>query len=133
MPLEKTSKGFKDLSMSFQMNPLNNDLIQLKNENAISRSIRNLVLTLNGERFYNQTIGSNVSNILFNNIDPIEADNIRSQIKLVIENYEPRVVLNNTIVIPNYDDNQFDVTIIYTIVGIDALPQELSFALLPTR
>lgn len=133
MPLENVSKGFKDLSMSFQTNPLNNDLIALKNENAISRSVRNLVLTLNGERFYDNLIGSEVSNILFNNISVIEADNIKSQIKLAIDNYEPRVVLNDVSVFPNFDENQFDVTITYTIVGIDALPQELSFALLPTR
>ena len=49
MPLERVSQGFKDISMSFQSNPLNNDLIAIKNENAISRSLRNIVFTLPGE------------------------------------------------------------------------------------
>ena len=53
MPLERVSQGFKDISMTFQSNPLNSDLIALRNENAISRSIRNIVFTLPGEKFFN--------------------------------------------------------------------------------
>ena len=54
MPLERVSQGFKDISMSFQTNPLNSDLIALKNETAISRSLRNIVLTVPGEQFFNE-------------------------------------------------------------------------------
>ena len=133
MPLERVSKGFKDLSMSFQVNPLNYDLIVLKNESAIARSIRNLVLTYPGERFFNENLGSKVSRSLFENLDEISASVIKDEIENTINNYEPRVNLIDVIVEPNYDNNEFNVTINYRIVGIDVLPQQLSFALQPTR
>jgi phage baseplate assembly protein W len=133
MPLERVSKGFKDLSMSFQVNPLNYDLIALKNESAIARSIRNLVLTYPGERFFNENLGSKVSRSLFENLDEISASVIKDEIKNTIDNYEPRVNLIDVIVEPNYDNAEFNVTINYRIVGIDVLPQQLSFALQPTR
>ena len=133
MPLERVSKGFKDLSMTFQVNPLNYDLIALKNETAIARSIRNLVLTYPGERFFNENLGSKVNRSLFENVDEIYASVIKDEIKNTIENYEPRVDLISVTVVPNYDNNEFNVTLDYKIVGIDVLPQQLSFALQPTR
>jgi phage baseplate assembly protein W len=133
MPVERVSKGFKDLSMSFQVNPINYDLITLKNETAIARSIRNLVLTYPGERFFNQNLGSKVSRSLFDNIDDISASIIKDEIENTINNYEPRVDLIDVVVSPNYDNNEFNVTVNYYIVGIDVLPQQLSFALQPTR
>jgi phage baseplate assembly protein W len=133
MPLERVSKGFKDLSMTFQVNPLNYDLIALKNESAIARSIRNLVLTQPGERFFNENLGSKVSKSLFENMDEVSASIINDEIRNTINNYEPRVNLIDVIVSPNYDENEFNVTIQYRIVGIDVLPQQLSFALQPTR
>lgn len=133
MPIERVSKGFKDLSMSFQANPLNYDLIALKNESAIARSVRNLVLTQPGERFFNENLGSAISASLFENMDDMSASVIRDEIRSTIANYEPRVRLIDVIVSPNYDNNEFNVTIQYKIVGIDVLPQQLSFALSPTR
>jgi phage baseplate assembly protein W len=133
MPLERVSQGFKDISMSFQVNPLNYDLIGLKNESAIARSVRNLVFTQPGEKFFNQNLGSRVSRSLFENIDEISASIIRDEIENTINNYEPRVELIDVIVSPNYDQNEFNVTIQYRIIGIDVLPQQLSFALQPTR
>ena len=133
MPLERISKGFKDISMTFQVNPLNYDLIGLKNESAIARSVRNLVFTLPGERFFNENLGSKVSRSLFVNMDEISATVIKDEITNTINNYEPRVNLIDVVVSPNYDENEFNVTINYRIVGIDVLPQQLSFALQPTR
>ena len=133
MPVERVSKGFKDLSMSFQINPLNNDLIVTKNETAIARSIRNLVFTLPGERFFNQNLGSMVSKSLFENMDEITASMIQSEIENTIRNYEPRVSLTSVDVSLNYDENEFNVSIRYDIIGIDVLQQQLSFALQPTR
>jgi phage baseplate assembly protein W len=133
MPLERISKGFKDISMTFQVNPLNYDLIGLKNESAIARSVRNLVFTLPGERFFNENLGSKVSRSLFENMDEISASVIQDEITNTINNYEPRVNLIDVVVSPNYDENEFNVTINYRIVGIDVLPQQLSFALQPTR
>ena len=133
MPIERVSKEFKDISMSFQVNPLTYDLIGIHNQTAISRSVRNLVLTLPGERFFNQNLGSNVNKLLFENIDSLTAASIQDEIRTTINNYEPRVKLRSVEVSPNYDQNQFDISITYDIIGIDALPQQLSFALLPTR
>lgn len=133
MPIERVSKQFKDISLSLQVNPLNYDLIDIKNESAIARSIQNLVFTLPGEKFFNQNLGSKVSQSLFNNIDDVSASIIQDEIKNTIENYEPRVELISVDVSPNYDDNEFNVTIRYYIIGIDALPQQLTFALQSVR
>ena len=133
MPVERVSKGFRDLSLSLQVNPLTYDLIDLKNETAIARSLRNLVFTLPGERFFNQNLGSKVSQSLFENIDDVSASILQDEIKNTIENYEPRVELIGVDVNPNYDDYEFNVTIRYYIVGIDALPQQLTFALQSAR
>ena len=133
MPVERVSQGFKDISMTFQVNPVNYDLIGLKNESAISRSIRNLVLTVPGERFFNPNLGSKVSRQLFENMDAISASVIEDEIRDTINKYEPRVRLINVDVSPNYDENEFNVTITYKIVGIDVLSQQLTFALQPTR
>ena len=133
MPVERISRGFKDLSMSFEVNPINDDLISVKNRTAIARSIRNLVLTVPGERFFNEDLGSRVSEILFDNLDEISASAIRDEIEETIIKYEPRVKLDDVQVKPNYDNNEFDVTITYDIIGIDVLSQQLNFALQPTR
>jgi len=133
VPLERVSPGFKDISMTFQANPLNLDLIGLKNENAIARSIRNIVFTLPGEKFFNEEFGSQISASLFENIDEITADLIVDEITQSIENYEPRVILRNVEAFPDFDNNQFDVLIVYDIIGADVPPQELSFALQSTR
>jgi phage baseplate assembly protein W len=133
MPIERVSKGFLDISSSFQVNPLNFDLISLKNETAIARSVRNLVLTTPGERFFNENLGSRVSQSLFENIDDINASIIKDEITNTINNFEPRVDLIEVFVSPDYDNYTFNVTIQYTIVGIDVLPQQLTFALEQTR
>ena len=65
MPVERVSRGFKDISMSFEVNPINNDIIGVKNDTAIARSIRNLIFTVPGERFFNENLGSKVSQTLF--------------------------------------------------------------------
>jgi len=119
--------------MSFQVNPLTNDLIAIKNTTAIARSLRNLVLTTPGERFFNENLGSQVGNLLFENVDDVTGMSVRSEIINVIENYEPRVNLIKVSVIPNMESYAMDVKMTYQIIGIDIPPQELSFVLIPTR
>ena len=133
MPLERVSPGFKDISMTFQVNPLNNDLIGLKNENAIARSVRNIVFTLPGEKFFDENFGSKISASLFENIDDISAGLIVDEIRQSIDRYEPRVELINVEAFPDFDNNSFDVLIVYNIIGADVAPQELQFALQSTR
>ena len=129
MPVERVSRSFKDLSMSFKANPLNDDLITLKNEAAIARSLRNIIFTSPGEKFFNPDFGSNISKVLFENIDEISAIQIKEEIELSIKNFEPRVRLQEVEINPDYDNNQFDVTINYRITGIDVPPQQLEFGL----
>jgi phage baseplate assembly protein W len=127
MPLERVSQGFKDISMTFQSNPLTNDLIALKNESAIARSIRNIVFTLPGEKFFNENFGSRVSRSLFENVDQISASIIKDEIENSINNFEPRVSLIDVQTIPDYDNNGFNVNIVYRVVGADIPAQQLEF------
>ena len=133
MPLERVSQGFKDISMPFQSNPLNNDLIGLKNANAIARSVKNIVFTVPGEKFFNENFGSEITASLFENVNSISAAAIEDQISLSIKNYEPRVRLISVEAIPDYDNNQFDAVVTYEIIGMEIPPQELQFVLQPTR
>ena len=133
MPQQRVSQSFKDISMSFETNPLNDDLIALKNSSAIARSIRNIVFTQPGEKFFNPEFGSRVSESLFEIVDEVSSIAIRDEIRSSIINYEPRVNLLDVLVNPNPDENEMNVTIKYEIVGIDIPPQQLDFVLLPTR
>ncbi len=133
MPVQRVVQQFKDISASFQINPLNRDLIQLKNANAIARSIRNLIMTVPGERPFNPVLGSQVTSLLFENLDKLTASTIKSEIINTVTNFEPRVRLNEVIVKAQPNNNQFDVQIQYYIIGIDVPLQQLSFALEPTR
>ena len=133
MPLERVKQGYKDLSMSFKSNPLTDDLIGLKNESAIARSVKNLVFMQKGEKFFDPDFGSEVSASLFENIDEVTAITIQDDIEYMITTHEPRVDVINVEALPNYDNNQFDVVIVYSIKGSDTPPQELEFVLLPSR
>lgn len=133
MPLERVSQGFKDISMSFQTNPLTKDLIAMKNENAISRSVKNIVFTNPGEKFFKPKFGSSISNSLFENADDLTAVQIQTQIEESVQRYEPRVKLRTVDANANIDDNSFDVIIVYDIIGADIPTQQLEFVLQPTR
>ena len=133
MPIERVSQSFKDISMTFQSNPLNDDLIASKNENAIARSLKNIVFTLPGEKFFNQSFGSRITESLFDNIDEITASVIVDEIRDSINNYEPRVELDNVQAFPNYENNNFDVVITYNVIGSEIPTQELQFVLQSSR
>ena len=133
MPQQRVKRKYKDISMSFETNPLNDDLVSLSDTAAIARSIRNIVFTQPGEKFFNPDFGSRISESLFENVDEVSALAIEDEIKSSIINFEPRVNLLNTVVVPNPDDNEMNVTIEYEITGIDIPPQQLEFVLLPTR
>jgi phage baseplate assembly protein W len=133
VPVQRASKSFKDVSMSFKVSPLTYDLIANKNETAIARSIRNLILTTPGERPFNPELGSQVSQLLFEPIDDITTQALKEQIENTVNNFEPRVRLRQVVVKPNFDADEYDISIRYDIVGIEANSQQLSFALQQTR
>ena len=133
MPVQRLSVGFKDVSASFKINPISDDLIVLNNERAIARSVRNLIMTVPGEKPFNPNVGSRVTRLLFDPMDEITSSAIRGEIEFTIEAFEPRVKLRKVEVKPNEDEQSYDVKITYAIVGIEAEPQQLEFALELTR
>ena len=133
MPVQRQSKQFKDIQSSFQVSPLTYDLLAISNESAISRSVKNLVLTSPGEKFFEPELGSRVNSLLFEPLDNIIASEVRDEIENVINRFEPRVDLQNVTVVPDFDNGELNVTIRYDIVGIEVQPQQLTFALQPAR
>jgi phage baseplate assembly protein W len=133
VPIERVSQGFKDISMTFQSNPLTSDLIALKNENAIARSVKNIVFTNPGEKFFNPKFGSRITESLFENADDLTAIEIQTQIEESIGRHEPRVRLRSVDANANIDGNAFDIVITYDIIGADLPSQQLEFVLQPTR
>jgi len=133
MAVTRISRSFKDISLSFEPHPVTKDLPILINQNAIIRSIRNLVQTTPNERFFNPSLGSNVRSSLFDFVDFATASVIRDQIINTISNYEPRVTNVDIEVDPKPDTNEFEVTIIFDIVGQEVPTQQFSFILEATR
>ena len=134
MAITRISRSFKDISLDFENpHPVTHDLRVLKNEDAIRRSIRNIVQTIPTEKFFDSLFGSDVRSSLFNFIDFGTASNIRSQIEIAIDNFEPRVENVDVIVDPNPDENTFEVTVIFDIVGQEFPTQEFAFILESTR
>lgn len=133
MSVTRISRNFKDISLSFEPHPVTKDLPILKNQNAIIRSIRNLVETIPNERFFNPSLGSNVRSSLFEFVDYGTASIIQDQIALTISNYEPRVTNVQIEVEPRPDANEFEVTVIFDIIGQEIPTQQFSFILEATR
>ena len=133
MAVTRISRSFKDISLSFEPHPVTKDLPILKNENAIIRSIRNLVETIPTERFFNPILGSEVRSSLFDFVDYATASTIESQIKTTVKNFEPRVDNLFIEVLPRPDQNEFEVTVNFDIIGQEIPTQEYTFILEATR
>lgn len=127
------SKGFKDISLSFLKHPITNDLSVVSNASAIARSVRNLILTSFGERFFAPNLGSRINKSLFELLDYGSASIIQTEIETTIKNFEPRVILYSVVVTPQYDDNGYNVVIAYYIVGQPNSLQNVEFILQGTR
>ena len=133
MAIQRISRAFKDISLSFEPHPVTKDLQILKNEDAIRRSVRNIVETIPTERFFNSLLGSDVRRSLFEFVDFGTASVIQDQIQIAIENFEERVENLIVEVDPVPDDNTFNVTVIFDIIGQEFPTQEYSFLLEATR
>jgi len=133
MAVTRVSRAFKDISLSFEPHPVTKDLPILRNESAIRRSVRNLVETIPTERFFNPLLGSNVRSSLFDFVDYGTASVIQDQIRVTVENFEPRVANLRVEVNPQPDTNTFEVTVIFDVIGQDFPAQEFTFLLEATR
>jgi len=133
VPLQEVSRGFRDISLTFKRHPVTNDITSLKNEDAIKRSVINLVRTKIGERFFNSLLGSRVENYLFENTDEFIVTPLQTEIKTVLNNFEPRVLTRDVIVDVFPESNELDITIIFDIVGLSVPTQNINFILQPTR
>ena len=133
MAIQRISRSFKDISLSFEPHPVTKDLPILKNENAIRRSVRNIVETIPTERFFNSLLGSDVRRSLFEFVDFGTASVIQDQIEIAINNFEDRVENLIVQVDPIAEENTFNVTVIFDIIGQEFPTQEYSFLLEATR
>lgn len=133
MALQRISRSFKDINFDFKRHPITNDVLILKNENAIKRSIRNLVQTIPTERFFNPLLGSQVRRSLFDFVDYGSASVIKREIETTISNFEERVENVVIEVYPEPDDNTFQVNVIFDIIGQEFPTQEFTFMLEATR
>tara|TARA_B100002052_G_scaffold244462_1_gene229902 strand:+ start:188 stop:592 length:405 start_codon:yes stop_codon:yes gene_type:complete len=133
VPLNKISRGFRDISLSFKRHPVTNDLLPLKNEDAIKRAVQNLVRTKIGEVFFRNDIGTRITGSLFELANDDLVDPISTEIETVITNFEPRVNLKNVNVNSRPEDNALDIEISYNIVGLSLPIQTINFILEPTR
>ena len=134
MAIKRISRAFKDINLSFSPHPVTKDLTVLRNENAIKRSVRNIVQTIPTERFFNSILGSDVRGLLFDNfVDFGTASVIEDQIKIAIENFEPRVDNLQVNVNPKPDENEFEVNVLFDIIGQEFPAQSFSFILQAAR
>lgn len=127
------SRGFKDISLSFRKHPVTNDILALKNEDAIKVSVINLVRTGLGERFYDPNIGTIIQESLFENQGLEIAHSIETTISILLNNYEPRIEVQSVAVTFPQDSYEMNVDIRYLIVGQSAPVQNIDFILQPTR
>ena len=133
MATQRTSRRFKDISLSFSPHPVTKDLPVLINERAITRSVRNLVETIPTERFFNSLIGTDIRDSLFENFTPLTVTVIEDQIRTTIANFEPRVNNVSIEVVGLPDQNTLEIKVLFDIVGLDQPVQSFNFILEPTR
>lgn len=127
--LGKVSRSFKDISFNFSKNPVTNDVVVLKNEEAIKQSVKNLILTKIGERLFNPLIGTNTTSYLFELSSTFSANTLIVEVEQILKNFEKRVRLSNITVNLEDDSNEFEVLIEYYIVGMPQVLQNLEFLL----
>ena len=133
MAIQRKSRAFKDISLSFSPHPVTKDLPVLVNERAISRSVRNLVETIPTERYFNSLIWTDIRDSLFENFTPLTVTVIEDQIRTTIANFEPRVNNVSIEVVGLPDQNTLEIKVLFDIVGLDQPVQSFNFILEPTR
>ena len=128
-----TSRAFKDINLSFKRHPVTNDLVVIKNEDAIKKSVKNIIFTILGEKPYMPLFGSSVNNSLFELSNPLDHVRISDEIQSTLLNYEPRIN-NIQVTVSNYpDSNELNATIQYDITGVASPSQTVDVLLQPAR
>ena len=133
MAIQRKSRAFKDISLSFSPHPVTKDLPVLTNERAIVRSVRNLVETIPTERFFNSLIGTDIRDSLFDNFTATTPTIIEDQVRNTIRNFEPRVGEIGVEVDALPDSNRLEVKVLFDILGLQVPTQSFTFILEPTR
>ena len=131
--IRRISRSFKDISLSFSPHPVTKDLPILKNENAIKRSVRNLVETIPTERFFHPNLGTEIRDTLFENFSRQTVNIIEDQVRDTVRAFEPRVGDVGVEVVANPDRNSFEVKVLFEIRGLEVAPQSFTFILEPSR
>lgn len=129
----KISRAFKDISLSFKRHPITNDIVVLKNEAAIKNSVINLVRTVVGERFFNNRLGTQIENSYFELQTPEIQIQLENEITSTLNNFEPRIRLNDVRIRFPADSNDLEIGVVYDIVGLSVPVQDITFILQPTR
>jgi phage baseplate assembly protein W len=124
---------FKDFNIGFKPHPVTEDLMVVKDAADIKQSIKNLLLTRKGERLFNVGIGTSLTDLLFEPVDYGTADTIRDEIKVVLNNYERRISILELTVGINFDENGYDIGLVYEVIGRSDLPVNIEFFLESTR
>ena len=128
-----TKQYFRDISLSFSKHPVTGDIGALSNEDAIKRSVENLVRTKLGERFFNPRLGSEIENSLFEIPDEAVTYNLEDDIIVLLENFEPRIANTEVRISYPINTNELNVSIAYDIVGLSIIRQNIDFILQSTR
>ena len=127
------SRVFKDINLSFKRHPVTNDLVVIKNEDAIKKSVKNIIFTILGEKPYVPLFGTSVNNSLFELSDPLKQIRISDEIQSTLLNYEPRIS-NIQVTVSNYpDSHELNATIQYDITGMANPSQTVDVLLQPAR
>jgi len=121
---------YKDIDLSFLPHPLTGDVSKKTDVNAVKQSLKTLLFTRPGERPFQPLLGTPLYSLLFELADPITTEAIRRTVETTIQNFEPRVILEAVEVIPRSDENAYEITIFFTVVGI---PNQFSFSASLTR
>lgn len=129
----KISRGFKDISLSFSRHPVTNDILTIKNEDAIKKSVINLTRTGIGERFFNRLLGTTINESLFELQSQELSILLEEEIKTILTNYEPRIKITKIFVDPEYDTNDVNIRIEYDIIGQGFPRQNIEFILQSVR
>lgn len=126
----KLQEKFSDIVSTFETNPDTGDLYRNINDFSIRESLKNIILTDLGERPFQPTLGGNIYRQLFELMDEKTILSLKNTIEIAIHNHEPRVVLKDLSLIPDYENNQVTITIFYTTINSPGVVQQLPVTIL---